>query len=209
MDLFVVLLNVGRQVPEEVGGGVYGVGAAVMGTQHFLKAFDFVDGVVVQAGFAEPVLVLAVAEVHLPVLPLRLFDIPLTDLAGRLLSVQRVFQLGLQHASNPRLPDPRLLLLFAVGPRLGHLSPQNALQNLGDPLFGLKEDAQRSSVFAPFLGYPLIGLPFDVGLFGDHSALRFLQLHFSILILQPPFDHSFADQSHLILSPSLTMLQKD
>ena len=78
VHLAVVLLDVGRQLFEKVSACVQQFVALVAGAGHFFEVFDLIDDVVVEAGFAEGKLVLAVAHVEHFV---RFFHLLFTDLA--------------------------------------------------------------------------------------------------------------------------------
>jgi hypothetical protein len=72
IDFIVFLLDVCRQVLEEVGVSIESGWTTFVGAKDLLKVFNFVDHIVMKAGLAEAEFVFAVAHVDLQVLVFRL-----------------------------------------------------------------------------------------------------------------------------------------
>ena len=79
---FVLLLYVCWKGLEEIGGHVHDPRTLLMGAIHLLKVVDFVYHIVMEAGLAKIIHVLALANVHVFVLLFPLLDLPLADLAN-------------------------------------------------------------------------------------------------------------------------------
>lgn len=64
IDLFVVLLNVSRQIFEKIGAHVQRGWASISRAHDLFKIFDFVDDIMMQARFTKVEFMLAIAHVH-------------------------------------------------------------------------------------------------------------------------------------------------
>lgn len=131
VDLFVVFLDVGWEGVEEGGVGIEGGSASFMRAVDLLEGLDLIDGVVVQAGLAEVLHMLALAEMHF-LLALHLHDFPLADLTvfDILDSVSNSCQTTTNDAAHLGLLDSDLALwvLTPLFRLLRHMIPQHTLK---------------------------------------------------------------------------------
>ena len=166
MNFLVVFLDVSGQVAEKGRAHLHDRRAALGGATDLFKIFDLVDGVVVEAGLAEGVLVLTVAEVDLLVLLPAQPYLALADLAGCnvLHAVDGAHESAPDNTADLGLLHDLLLLAPArvqAGPVLegalqhsGHprLPPFQAGEGDGGVLFGVIISGRAGFLFhLPFL----------------------------------------------------------
>jgi hypothetical protein len=165
VNFLVVLLNVGRQAFEKSGLGVEQSRTALVGAVDFFEILDLVDHVMVQAGLAEAVLVVAVSHEDLLVFFLVESDLSLANFAT---ADVLQFMKGAQESAAHNIPEPRLgEFLLRAGfslSRFDHLLPEHTLQHHGHPKFVLIGGERQRRICLMlmffFLRFPTIDLIF-------------------------------------------------